>query len=135
MTLLIHDVPVECINQAATTYHVPVTVIISVLRAEGGKNGLASKNKDGSYDYGPMQINSRWLEKIAPYGYTTQDLQYRPCVTVAIGTWILSLSIAEGKNIWTGIGNYHSHTSKLNQKYSSKIKTFRDWINGIINTK
>lgn len=54
MSLLIHDVPIECINQAATAYHVPATMIIAILKTEGGKNGEAGKNKDGSYDYGSM---------------------------------------------------------------------------------
>ena len=42
--LLIHGVPVECINQAAVTYYVPPQVIISVLNVEGGKVGMAKPN-------------------------------------------------------------------------------------------
>ena len=122
MSLTINDVPIECINQAAITYHVPATMIITILKTEGGKNGEANKNKDGSYDYGSMQINSCWLEKIGSYGYTRQDIQYKPCVNVAVGAWILAQSIASGKNIWHGVGNYHSHTPVFNQVYSEKVK-------------
>jgi|GEM_PF-2249004 len=132
MSLLIYDIPVECINHAATTYHVPATMIVAILKAEGGKNGAASKNKDGSYDYGPMQINSCHLEKIARYGITKEDLQYKPCVNVAVGAWILAQSIASGKNLWNGVGNYHSHTDNFNQKYQQKIKDFHSWIKGIV---
>lgn len=132
MTLIIHDVPIECINHAAITYHVPATVIISILKTEGGKNGVASPNKDGTYDYGPMQINSRWLPKIARYGITKKDLQYDPCINVAVGTWILVLSIAEGKDVWHGIGIYHSHTDSLNQKYRQKVQYFHKWLTDII---
>jgi len=128
MSLIIHDVPIECINQAAITYQVPATMIISILKTEGGRNGVASRNKDGSYDYGPMQINSRWLEKIAPYGITKQDLQYKPCVNVAVGAWILALSIADGKDIWHGVGIYHSRTEVFNQRYRQKVEHFHNWL-------
>ena len=48
--LEIHGVPVECINQAAIAYHVPATLILSVLAVEGGAVGLASANKNGTVD-------------------------------------------------------------------------------------
>lgn len=128
MTLLIHDVPIECINQAATVYQVPAAMIISILKTEGGRNGDASKNKDGSIDYGPMQINSRHLEKLTKYGITKRDLQYNPCVNVAVGAWILAKSIADGKDIWHGVGIYHSRTRSFNEKYRNKVKKFYNWI-------
>ncbi len=68
--LLIHGVPIECINQAAVTYYVPAKVIISVIATEGGNVGLARQNKNGTYDYGPMQVNSSWLATMKKYGYT-----------------------------------------------------------------
>lgn len=72
--LLIHGVPVECINRAAITYYVPAKVIVSVLETEGGAPGLAKSNKNGTVDFGPMQINSTWLARIAPFGYTAEQL-------------------------------------------------------------
>ncbi|MEI8055094.1 MAG: lytic transglycosylase domain-containing protein [bacterium] len=135
MSLIIHDVPIECINQAAVTYGVPATMIISVLKTEGGKKGEASLNKNGTYDYGPMQINSVHLEKLAKYGITKTDLQYDPCINVAAGTWLLALSIADGKDIWRGTGDYHSHTEKHNQRYRQKVKSFHDWIVNVIKPK
>ncbi|MDF2867743.1 MAG: trbN, partial [Gammaproteobacteria bacterium] len=88
--LLINDVPIECINQAAISYYVPAALIISVLRTEGGRNGMAKSNKNGTFDYGPMQINTLWLDKIKSFGYTAHDLQFNPCKNVEVGTWILS---------------------------------------------
>lgn len=121
-SLLINGVPIECINQAAITYFVPAKVIISVLKTEGGRVGLAKPNKNGTIDYGPMQINSIWLKKIAPFGYTQQQIQYDPCVNVMVGTWILSREIASAQNYWQGIANYHSHTIKFNQSYQQKVR-------------
>lgn len=135
MSLLIHDVPIECINQAATAYHVPATMIIAILKTEGGKNGEASKNKDGSYDYGSMQINSCWLETIAHHGYTQHDIQYDPCKNVAVGAWILAQSMASGKNAWNGVGNYHSRTKHLNERYYLKVAKYHQWLDQIIHKK
>jgi soluble lytic murein transglycosylase-like protein len=133
IALIINDVPIECINTAAITYQVPATLIISILKTENGKNGLASENKDGSIDYGPMQINSRWLNKIAHFGYTQSDIQFNPCKNIAVGTWILSQNIAEGKNLWNGVGNYHSHTFELNKSYNYHIRNFHNRLENIIN--
>lgn len=119
---MINDIPVDCINHAAIVYHVPIAVILSVIKKENGRNGDAIKNnKNGTIDYGVMQINSIWLPKIAAYGYTKHDMQYDACKNVLVGTWILSRGIAEGKNIWSGIGNYHSHTPDRNRAYRNGI--------------
>jgi hypothetical protein len=133
--LLINDVPIECINQAAVNYYVPAALIISVLRTEGGRNGMAKPNKNGSFDYGPMQINTLWLDKIKPFGYTVHDLQFNPCKNVAVGAWILSQSIANATNFGTGVGDYHSHTLPLNQRYRVKVVQHYKLINSVINTQ
>ncbi|MES2141773.1 MAG: lytic transglycosylase domain-containing protein [Pseudomonadota bacterium] len=119
--LEIHGVPIECINQAALVYHVPAKLILSILAIENGRVGIASANKNGTFDYGPMQINSVWLSKIHAYGYTKEQLQYDPCVNVAVGTWILSQNIANADTTWRGIGGYHSHTTNLNFRYQNKV--------------
>lgn len=120
--LEIHDVPIECINQAAITYHVPATLILAVLAVENGSNGSASPNRNGTFDFGPMQINSIWLSRIRLYGYTQYQLQYDPCVNVKVGTWILSQQIAnDAPSLWRGVGNYHSHSARLNHAYQIKV--------------
>ncbi|MEN9450840.1 MAG: Soluble lytic murein transglycosylase and related regulatory protein [Pseudomonadota bacterium] len=120
--LEIHGVPIECINQAAITYHVPATLILSILAVENGKKGSASHNRNGTFDYGPMQINSIWLSKIRRYGYTRQQLQYDPCTNVNVGTWILSQQIAnDSSSLWRGVGSYHSHSASLNHNYQVKV--------------
>jgi hypothetical protein len=121
MPLLIADVPIECIHQAAIEYQVPAKLIISVLKTENGRVGLASKNGNNTYDYGPMQINSSWLPRLASYGYTQHDIQFDACKNVKVGAWILSQSISNESQLWRGIGDYHSHTEHLNQQYSSIV--------------
>ena len=121
LPLFISDVPLQCINQAAETYHVPAKLIISVLNVERGKAGMAMHNTNGTYDLGPMQINTLHWPALYRYGITPKEVQYNPCINVKVGSWILARSIAEGKNLLEGVGDYHSHTKKLNEFYSANI--------------
>lgn len=132
-TLIINDVPVECINQAAVQYHIPATIIISVLRMENGRIGDAIRNKNGTYDYGPMQINSIWLHEIKKYGFTREAIQYDPCANVTVGAWLLSRAIADDKTLWKGIGNYHSHTLNKNLAYRSKVQKIYTLLTNYLN--
>lgn len=122
--LVINDVPATCIIQAAHHYYLPVSLVISILKAENGRVGEANPNKNGTYDYGPMQINSIWLKRIAPYGYTAYDLEFNPCANIEIGTWILAQAVADGKNFWSSVGNYHSHTDGENRRYGSRVSHY-----------
>ena len=116
------QVSLHCINHAAIEFNVPAKLIISVLEIERGKVGQVVQNNNKTYDIGPMQINSSWLPTLARYGITQRDLQYDACKNVEVGTWILSKMIAHGKDLLTGIGDYHSHTTHLNQHYGSMVK-------------
>lgn len=131
--LFVNGVPIECINQAATSYYVPAALIIAVLSTEGGKVGDAIPNTNGTLDYGPMQINSIWLKKIQPYGYTREQIQYDPCVNVTVGAWILSQAIANGGNFWQGVGDYHSHTFDKNISYQYKVKEYYSYLTKFLN--
>lgn len=123
--LLIHDVPIECINAAAMAYHVPAKTIISVLNTEGGKKGLEHKNDNGSIDYGSMQVNSIWLSQLEPYGISKEELRDDPCTNVEVGTWILSQAIARGvikeKPYWESVAGYNSTTPAINAQYQKLV--------------
>lgn len=125
----INDVPVTCINQAAVTYHVPATLIISVLKTENGRVGEANRNSNGTYDYGPMQINSIWVPQLEREGYSQNRVQNDPCFNVRVGTWILSQNIANGRNLWEGVGDYHSATATYNTNYHEKVKNVYFMLN------
>lgn len=119
--LIIHDVPIECINQSAIYYNIPATLIISVLLTEGGYVGTATKNHNGTFDYGPMQVNTIWLKELAKYGIRREDIQYNACINVQVGTWILSQKIFESNEVKHGIGGYNSYSLPQNMKYRNKV--------------
>ncbi len=119
---VIDTLPLSCINETAIEYHVPAKLIISILDVERGKVGKVEYNKNGSYDIGPMQINSSWLPTLKRYGITQHELQYNPCTNIKVGAWILSKFIASENDLLKGIGNYNSHTKRYNQAYYQKVR-------------
>ena len=122
MPLLINDVPISCINHAAVAYHVPAPIILSIIRLENGRNGDARHNRNGTTDYGVLQINSVWLEKLGKHGYTRQDLRFNPCRNVEAAAWILSQQMAKNLPVWTAIARYHSMTPERNRRYALKAR-------------
>ena len=53
MPVMINDVSVDCINNASIAHHIPAAIILSVMKKEGGKNGQAVRNKNGTIDWHP----------------------------------------------------------------------------------
>ena len=119
--MFISDVSLGCINEAALEYQVPAKLIIAVLNVEQGKVGLAVKNTNGTYDLGPMQINSSWEKRLSQHNISLKQVLDDGCINVKVGAWILSKNIADNSDLFRGIGDYHSRTWALNAQYSKQI--------------
>ncbi|MGH8159369.1 MAG: lytic transglycosylase domain-containing protein [Rhodanobacter sp.] len=111
----------QCIAGASKHYQVHQDIIRAVLRTEGGSVGRVSWNSNGTYDIGPMQINSSHLAELAHYGITEAVLLKNECLNVYIGTWMIKKEIVSAPDLWTGLGNYHSHSSTYNADYQWKV--------------
>ncbi len=121
MPLIFHQVPVACINQAAEAYQVPAPLIMAIILTENGHVGTVSKNENGSYDLGPMQINTAWAPRFEHSGYTLYAVTNDPCENIYVGTWILSRCLQSDPDLITAIGDYHSHTPDYNLEYAKKV--------------
>ena len=115
-----------CIFTAAQTYAVPPSVILGVLHVEGGRTGMASYNTNGTYDLGPMQINTIWLPQLARYWHVSERTALRmvrddTCVNVGVGAWILRAKMNEAGSLYEGIAHYHSATPGLGSRYRQKV--------------
>ena len=64
MPASVPDLP-ACVYQASQEYSLPPRGLIALWLTEGGRQGTQSKNKNGTIDYGPMQINTVWLKRLA----------------------------------------------------------------------
>jgi peptide-methionine (R)-S-oxide reductase len=54
-------VTVACVRHAARAERVPLAALVGLLRVEGGHVGHSHRNRNGTFDMGPMQINTIWL--------------------------------------------------------------------------
>lgn len=115
-------VPV-CMVQAAQQYALPLRALVAVWLTEGGQVGTQSKNKNGTTDYGPMQINTVWANRFeSQFGITKAMLTQDWCLSVRAGAYVLRYEInaAQGR-FWDGVGHYHSRTPHLKQAYIMRV--------------
>lgn len=116
-----------CVMNASQLYGVPPAGIYAVLAAEGGRTDAVSPNDNGSYDIGPMQVNSLWLAPLAQ-GWAVDRataeaaLRSKPCTNIAVGTWILADCIQRRGDFWQGVGCYHApNNAELAGRYISRV--------------
>lgn len=117
-----------CIFAAAQTYSVPPAVLLGILNVEGGRPGLQMRNDNGSYDLGPMQINTIWLPELSRYWRVSKTEAWRQvrddaCVNIGVGAWILRRKIDDSGSLYQGIAHYHSATPKYGTVYRTKVLT------------
>lgn len=118
----------SCMALVASLYGLPPRVLPAIHAVEGGQVGTVHLNRDGSEDYGPMQVNTRWLGPLMRY--TGQDAEtvrtrliHDPCYNIAAAGAILRTYLVEAKgDLMTAIGWYHSHTPALGAIYQRQVR-------------
>jgi soluble lytic murein transglycosylase-like protein len=116
---------IACVINASNYQGVPANVLLAIGSMEGGKNGQAVRNKNGTYDLGHMQINtSTYKSEIAKYGIRMEDVRWDGCKNVEIAAYLLKKRLSEnnGQDFWTKVANYHSKTPMYNSRYKDKIQ-------------
>lgn len=118
----------SCLLLAAQTYNVPPQVMVGILHVEGGKVGQeVGPNVNGSYDLGPMQVNTLWMPQLARYWGVDTKTAYKwvrdnSCVNLHVSAWILRQKLDEaGGSLFAGIARYHSGTPDLGHRYAHKV--------------
>lgn len=79
-----------CILMAAQNYSVPPSVLLGIYQVEGGAVGQAvGPNDNGSYDLGPMQINTIWLPELARHWGVSEATAKNGCgmTLVSMPAW------------------------------------------------
>jgi hypothetical protein len=106
-----------CLTESSLLFQVPISMILIVLDTERGTVGKSSLNKNGTRDYGPMQINSIWLPRLKSLGITEELLRDNGCVNVAVGAWILREHLEKTGDPMVAISIYHSRVKKHRERY------------------
>lgn len=116
-----------CLLLAAQTYAVPSAVLLGIYQVESGQIGReVGPNRNGSYDLGPMQINTVWMPELAArWGVTTrtarQWVRDDPCTNVGVSAWILRRSLNETGTLSGAIARYHSRTPRIGSAYRRRV--------------
>jgi hypothetical protein len=117
-----------CMALVAQVYSLPPRVLPSIQAVEGGGPGVEHWNTDGSTDLGVMQINTLWIPTLSRYARLVpaevrRRLLFQPCFNIAAAGLILRTYLDETHGeLMQAIGNYHSHTPLLNQRYQIKVR-------------
>lgn len=110
-----------CFDEAAARYGIPKSLLKAISRVESSGNPHAvNRNKNGSYDIGHMQINSRWIPVLQRYGITKQML-FDPCVSTHVGAWVLAQNIHRHGYNWVAVGAYNASDPAKRAVYASKV--------------
>ena len=116
-----------CLNLAAQTYQVPPAVLVGIMHVEGGRVGQeVGPNINGTYDLGPMQVNTLWLPQLArswrvDVKKARAVVRDDACMNVKVAAWILRAKIDEAGSLYGGIARYHSATPWRGQRYAAKV--------------
>ncbi len=116
----------ECWQKAAKRHGVLKPVLMAIADVESGHAVDAVRyNKNGSVDYGLMQINSRWLPYLKRWGVSREALK-RPCVNIYVGAWILKQEVKRYGFNWRAIGAYHAgaYTAKNREEKIERYRTY-----------
>ncbi len=94
-----------CFESAGRRYDVSPELLRAIAMVESGMDPHAVnvRNRDGSKDYGLMQVNSFWSRSLGE----TWAYIMEPCYNVHVGAWILSQCIDRYGYSWKAVGCYH----------------------------
>lgn len=121
----------QCYTKASERYQIPVQLLRAIAIVESGeRSGAINKaNRNGTTDYGVMQINSQHLERLKPYKISETVLQDNPCANIHVGAWILAENMATAKGKpWLAIGAYNAGFRETNgaqqarDRYIEKVR-------------
>ncbi|AXA93477.1 lytic transglycosylase domain-containing protein [Massilia sp. YMA4] len=122
-TLALLSTPASaCWEEAASYYGVSAHLLYAIAKTESGLNPKAinRSNKNGTYDIGLMQINSRWLPMLRKHGIEEKQL-YDPCTSIQVAAWILADNMRRMGSTWEAVGAYNARDAALRVKYAWKV--------------
>lgn len=116
----------ECFISEAKSHSIDPYVLLAVMKTEGGRPGELALNANGTFDLGPMSVNTVWLPSLAKHYRTTEpELKHRlatnGCANVAAGALILKRKIQSNGSLWEGVANYHSSNPARQGRYLMRV--------------
>lgn len=116
----------DCVATAATAFEISPRVVEVIIETEGGWPGARIRNKDGSFDLGVMQLNTRWVSYFAERGLSESDLQNDACRNIYAGTYLLKLHLNKTGDLGLAMAYYHNQKPHFGAAYLSRVHTVID---------
>jgi hypothetical protein len=115
-----------CIVEAAEGRRWLETTLWGLRDQEGGWIGAQVRNRNGTHDLGPLQINSSWVSKLAKLTgrqaiHIRWWLVHDPCFNVRAARWIFLSALSQTRDYWKAIGVYHSPALRRQADYAANV--------------
>lgn len=110
-----------CFDYAGRYYDISPELLSAIAFVESSHDPNAlNRNRNGTVDYGLMQVNSQWAPEFGQYWDYIKD----PCYNVLAGAWILKQCIARFDDTWGAVGCYNTGRAegKNALRYIQKVK-------------
>lgn len=108
-----------CFEDAGNTYRLNPRLLKNIASLESGMNPAAvHRNRDGSLDFGLMQVNSFWINATH---LDKERLVRDPCYNTLAGARILRDCIDRLGYTWEAIGCYNATSGDKRRSYAWKV--------------
>lgn len=119
MVLASQYVGAFCFEEAGETYGVSPQLLWAIAKTESNFNPTAvNYNRNGSFDYGVMQINSYWYRELGHQRWMNLN---DACYNVKVGAWILSQCVQRYGYTWRAVGCYNGMSNDTRVRYARRI--------------
>ncbi|ADR19270.1 lytic transglycosylase domain-containing protein [Calditerrivibrio nitroreducens] len=121
-----------CFDEAEKIYNVNKELLIAIAKVESNMRPDAINwNRNGTFDYGVMQINSAWYYEL---GEEKWHKLADPCENVKTGAMILSKCIKKYGFNWKAVDCYNKG-SKASDFSSYVLKVYKQLVSSSKNKK
>jgi hypothetical protein len=108
-----------CFDEAGAMYAINPNILKAIAKVESNYQTRAINwNKNGTYDFGVMQINSNWAYTIGIERWNTLG---DSCSNIKTGAMILSGCMKKYGYTWNAIGCYNSQTPDKRDRYAQMV--------------
>jgi hypothetical protein len=108
-----------CFDEAGAQYGINPQILRAIAKVESNNNPRAINwNRNGSYDFGVMQINSIWASTLGPERWSALG---DVCTNIKTGAMILAACMEKYGYTWEAVGCYNSQTPVYRNRYAQLV--------------
>lgn len=119
----------ECADLISLSSKIHMSLLAAYLKTENSTSGSILVNDNGSYDIGPMQVNTiNWKKLHDKYQITPLQLRFDGCINLLAGAHLIRNrfdrhsreDISTWDIFYRVAAEYHSYTAEHNRNYQGK---------------